>query len=207
MGAREELFLASSPLLGDRAKTVYERFLTVLHLEGDVAECGVFAGHTSLELVRYLETMHMPKRVHMFDTFAGLPPIITDRERSLASGNHLEVGRLSCSLSEVVDRMGNFKQYRIHRGLFSTTFAGFDEPLCFIHADSDLYESTVDIIGLANRCLVPGGCIVFDDYDNPSFPGVTLAIEDQLDHRYYDVIECRQTLQCLAIRREAAAEV
>lgn len=198
-------FFSRSPLLGDRAETVYKWFLTALHLEGDVAECGVCAGHTSYEFVHYLERMGIPKRVHMFDTFTGLPPIITEEERQHAAGGHLEPGRLSCSLGEVLVRMEPLGQYQIHPGLFSETFASFSGRLCFIHADADLYESTVEIIDLADRCLVPGGRIVFDDYDNPRYPGVSLAIRDRLDPARYTIIDSGDTLQCFAIRKPCSS--
>jgi hypothetical protein len=43
------------------------------------------------------------------------------------------------------------------------------------------------VIALADRCLVPGGTIVFDDYASEMFPGVGLAIRRHLDLRSYDV--------------------
>ncbi len=46
---------ASSEFLGPRAVNVYSWFLRSLHLPGDVAECGVFQGETSRELVKFLE--------------------------------------------------------------------------------------------------------------------------------------------------------
>ena len=47
-------------LLGDRAPNVYSWFLKSLHLPGDVAECGVFTGETSRELVKHLEEERIP---------------------------------------------------------------------------------------------------------------------------------------------------
>ncbi len=162
---------AHSGLLGRRAEHVYAWFLKSLHLPGDVAECGVFHGETSRELVRYLEGHGSPKTVHLFDTFAGLPDAISAGERSLSTGEELAVGRYACSVETVRARLRTVRQYRLHVGLFADTFAAFAQPLCFIHADADLYQSTVDIIRLADRCLVRGGQIVFDDYANRNYSG------------------------------------
>lgn len=191
----------NSPLLGDRAPNVYERFVKSLLLPGDVAECGVYLGETSRELARYLDEHGIDKRLHMFDTFEGFPAIITDEERSLAEGDELGAGRFYGTLEAVFEQMSGAGRYEIHCGNFSDTFAAFSRPLCFIHADADLYQSTVEIIRLADRCLVPGGHIVFDDYDNPRFPGINLAIERHLSRESYLVTPSPATIQCFATKR------
>jgi SAM-dependent methyltransferase len=190
-----------SPVLGDRADGLYEWFRRSLDVPGDIAECGVFAGDTSRELVRYVEHAGIDKVLHMFDTFAGLPPIVTEHERAQPSGGTVRPGLFRCDRDTVVARMGTLRRYVLHEGLFSETFATFDLPLCFIHADADLYVSTLDVIRLADRCLSPGGRIVFDDYCNPEFRGVTRAVDEALDPRRYDVVRSPETLQCFATRR------
>ncbi len=192
---------AHSPLLGERAANVYAWFLKSLHLPGDVAECGVSGGETSRELVRYLEANRIPKTLHMFDTFDGLPDVISDEERAMSTDAEMEVRRYACSAEVVAGRMGTLRQYKMHIGLFSETFVDFSQPLCFIHADADLYRSTVDIIRLAARCLVPDGHIVFDDYCNSDFAGVKLAIERYLNPRDYAVVLSAKTMQCFATKR------
>ncbi len=200
---RQPFAFSRSPLLGDRAEKVYEWFLRALAADGDIAECGVFAGATSYEFTRYLETMKIPKRVHLFDTFNGLPDIITDQERGTTEGGPLP-GKFSCKLSAVSARMESLSQYKLHPGLFSETLPLFDQPLCFIHADADLYESTLEVIGLADRCLTKEGVVVFDDYDSPYYSGVRLAIEGALDPRRYTIIPSRETTQCYAIKSSGA---
>ncbi len=187
-------------LLGQRAENVYKWFLASLHLPGDVAECGVFTGETSFQMAYYLERNRILKRVHMFDTFEGLPDIITEEEKQLSSARELEPGYFYCNLDDVIKRMAPLRQYVLHKGYFRETFAEFSSPLCFIHADADLYESTVDIISLADKCLVSGGYIVFDDYYNPLFPGVDLAIKRHLDLSRYKLSPIENTIQCLGIK-------
>lgn len=190
-----------SPLLGERAKNVYAWFLQSIALPGDIAECGVSRGETSYEFVRYLEENHINKNLHMFDTFQGLPDIFTVEEVSLALGNELIPGNFACSIEAVVERMGSYGRYKTHKGLFKDTFSGFTDHLCFIHADADMYSSTLDIIELANRCLVPGGTIVFDDYDNAVTPGVKLAIQRHLCPNRYTLLPSPTSIQCFAIKK------
>jgi len=94
---------------------------------------------------------------------------------------------------------------RVHAGMFSETLPRFGEPLCFIHADGDLYQSTVEVIEFAARVLVPGGAIVFDDYGNPRLPGVKMAVERRLDPVQFRIIPSHDTIQCFAIRNGGPA--
>jgi O-methyltransferase len=195
------LELPCSPLLGSRARAVYRWFVRSLGVPGDAAECGVFDGVTSRALASYLDARASPKRLHMFDSFAGLPDRIAPEEIALAAGDELRAGQFAAPLADVRERMRGCERYELHPGLFAQTFAAFDRPLCFIHADADLYESTAEIIELADRCLVAGGTIVFDDYCNAKFPGVTLAIERFLQLDRYDVEASPGTIQFFATKR------
>lgn len=192
--------------LGTRAPHLYRRFVQSLELDGDVAECGVYTGTTSKQFVRFLADHRIDKVVHLFDTFEGFPDVLAEPDRvGTATTWLLREGNLACSVAEVTRRMDGMTGYRIHRGCFSDTFPDFDGPLCFIHADADLYRSTAEIIALADRCLVPGGTIVFDDYASEMFPGVGAAIRAHLDLRRYEAIPCRRTLQFVARRRRDGA--
>jgi hypothetical protein len=189
--------------LGLRAEQVYGLFVQSLELPGDIAECGVYTGTTSKQFVRYLEAKRISKMVHMFDTFDGFPNVITPEERrlSVAPAPLLRPGKLSCPVEEVVRRMDSLTRYVLHPGLFSVTLPKFSKPLCFIHSDADLYRSTIDVIRLADRCLVPNGTIVFDDYGSAMFPGVGLAIRRHLSIRKYRVRPLPKTIQFVATKR------
>ena len=190
-----------SELLGPRAEYVYTWFKRSLHLPGAVAECGVYSGKTSREFVRYLETHDIDKTVHMFDTFQGIPDIITDEEKTQSTWPELQKEQYSYSIESVLRNMDSLHQYETHVGLFSDTFDQFFEPLCFIHSDGDLYQSTIDTIGLADRLLVPNGHIVFDDYNNPRLPGIKLAIERYLDPQSYVIAPSLHSIQCFPTKR------
>ena len=195
------LELPSSPLLGPRARAVYRRFVQSLGVPGDVAECGVFSGMTSRALAAYLDARAIAKRLHMFDTFAGLPDRIAPEERAPPSATICARANSPLRSRVCSTRCAAASATSCTLGLFAQTFAAFDRPLCFIHADADLYESTVEIIGLADRCLVAGGTIVFDDYENAKFPGVTLAIERFIDLERYRAEPSPETIQYFATKR------
>lgn len=196
-------YFEPSPLLGKRARFVHETFVSSLSLDGDVAELGVFEGHTSRNFVSYLEASNVAKTVHLFDTFAGLPPIMTAEECVIADGRELRTGNYHAPLPRAEAMMEGLRQYKLHVGLFVETLPGFNQPLCFMHVDADLYVSTVQAIELADRCLVSGGSMVFDDYDDPAFPGIRLAVERTLSADKYEVFAVPGGTQYLARKRRS----
>ncbi len=162
--------LEVSPLLGlNRTLALHHVLDTVLHLPGDVAECGVGDGRTAAGLVWHVEKWAPKKTVHLFDTFTGLPE---------CEGTGTK-GQYAHSVDEVTERLAGLNQWQIHEGLFADTLC--QQPMCLIHADADLYSSTCEIIGWAKKVLVLGGAIVFDDYHNPEYPGVTKAVDELLE--------------------------
>lgn len=172
--------LPPSPLLGDRTDVVYRSLLETLHLPGDVAECGAHECATAVAMVSLIREREPAKTVHAFDTFEGLPDVITDEERSVSTWPDLAAGHYAADAAALARNTGSVTGLELHRGLFETTFPAFGTPLCFIHSDSDLYTSTRQTIALAERLLVPGGVVIVDDYGNPRLPGVALAVDRAL---------------------------
>ena len=120
--------------------------------------------------------MKIPKHVHMFDTFTGLPKIVTAEERALARDGLLP-GSFRCELSSVAARMESLGQYELHPGLSQ-------KPCPYIRSTTLLHPCRrgplyvhARSLKLADRCLVPDEIIVFDDFENAIFPGVSLAIQ------------------------------
>lgn len=56
----------------------------------------------------------------------------------------------------------------IHRGWFSETVPTFrsehDQPLAFLHIDSDLYSSAMDVLCGLNDLILPGTILLFDEF-------------------------------------------
>lgn len=194
-----------SPWLGERSETTYKVFVMSLKIpDGDIAECGVYLGHTAHAFCEFLETVGIDKTVHLFDSFQGFPDDLIDEEAAVSDPTtdwaDLSAGAMSASESVVRRYMADVTQYEFHPGYFCDTLPQFDKPLCFIHADADMYVSTVDIIKLADRVLVPGGLILFDDYGHKNFPGVKLAVMQYLRQDRYELYPMHQEDLALAIK-------
>lgn len=196
-----------SPWLGERANLVFTAFVCALEMPGDIAECGVYQGHTSHEFVRFLEEREINKTVHMFDSFTGFPDTLLLEEEDLSRPGSdwadLSPGAMGCPVGAVRHFMQDFSRsrYEIHKGFFCDTLPKFDEPLCFIHADADIYTSTVEIIQFADRVLIPGGLMIMDDYNHPRFPGVKAAVYQYLDSARYEMYPSTDFKQAFIIKR------
>lgn len=199
---RMDVEIECSPLLDEkRTRFLYAQLALAIDVPGDVAECGVYRGDTAAGMIRFLQTRRLAKVVHLFDCFEGLPPVRIALERDDANLELLRPGTFRASRQEVEERLTGLTQHVLHAGLFADVFPTFTSPLCFIHADADLYVSTAEVIDLADRCVMPGGRIVFDDYDDPAFPGVTMAVRTLLDRSRYRISVSGSTSQCVAVKK------
>lgn len=129
--------------------------LSDITLSGDWCQFGVFRGATA----RVFEAVIPPDRIlHLFDSFEGLP------EEWVQGGwkqGHFKVP---------VDKVPLFDPSRVqvHRGWFNNTVPIFrsthDDSLAFLHIDSDLYSSAIDVLDGLNELIVPGTVLLFDEF-------------------------------------------
>lgn len=163
----------------DLARLVLQR-----GIPGDFVECGVYAGAScalmaqaivdhSGDAILYDIRMGDVKRVHLFDSFAGIPkPGPHDYELRSNVG-----GESACSLEEV---QGNMQRWGIPdellvywRGDFaSTTWAASGEgvskqvhKIALLRLDGDLYESTLVCMEHLYPLVSPGGYVIVDDFN------------------------------------------
>ena len=119
--------------------------------------------------------------VHGFDSFQGLPEEWNNGQRD-DNGSHLfpagtfDLGGVVPTLSHVRNLLKlthhDSENVELHPGWFQDTVPTFLDnhraPVAFVHADADLYGSTITFLEeLCNRqLLVKGTVITFDEYSN-----------------------------------------
>jgi O-methyltransferase len=143
----------------------------VRRLSGEVAEVGVYKGGTA----RMLAKVFAPtgKTVHLFDTFAGMPPV--DPTKDL----HKENDFGDVSLEGVQEYLRDCENVRFHPGFFPATAGPIQRTtFCLVHADVDIYQSVLDCCRFFYPRLVAGGVIIFDDYGRNSCPGAKQAVDE-----------------------------
>lgn len=144
-----------------------QQVMSVAHIEGDIAELGVFMGGSAWGLAH----LTFKKLLHLFDTFEGMPA-----EKVSACDRHLAGEFAGADLGRIIELQKTFPNIRIWKGIFPESAVGFDSQLCFVHLDADLYQSTIDGLNLFYPKLNSGGVILLDDYDRPTCPGVKEAV-------------------------------
>lgn len=169
---RESLRLARGRTLLDPASAfmLHQFARRAAVVPGDCAELGVYRGGSALIMSRALEGVE--KTIHLFDTFAGLPP-------ADGSVDLHKKGDFESSLEETRTFLRDRPWLAFRKGLFPETAAELtDRRFAFVHVDADLYRSVRDACEFFYPRLSPGGSILFDDYGLPTCPGVKKAVDE-----------------------------
>lgn len=147
--------------------TVFNNFTS--HLDGDVAEVGVYRGDSAAELLEYF-----PEReIYLFDTFDGIPnTVIREYDGNYEPGDHGET-----SLEKVKERFKDNQNIHIYPGFFPDTAKPVkDNSFVFVNIDVDIYRSTKDCWEFFYPRLCYGGVFfIQDDYPCKGTPGVKRA--------------------------------
>jgi O-methyltransferase len=156
-------------------------------ISGDFVEAGVYAGaHCAVMakvIMNHMEGIgYIPRRVHLFDSFSGIPPHGPNDIEFRESG--YRGGESACSRQQVE---ANMRAWGIpaellvyHEGLFSETVPAFCEDkigsarqmwtpvdqasIALLRLDGDLYESTKDCLPLLDH-VSRGGYVIVDDFN------------------------------------------
>jgi O-methyltransferase len=162
------------------------RYLVQDSVPGDVVECGVGRGASFFLIGRFMSAVGHQGRLFGYDSFEGFPePSAYD-----ASARNVRVGEWSDTSPEHV--RGHFveaglasffdERCQLVRGFFDRTLTGklpFN-AIALLHLDVDLYES-YRTSGMILEPLVAGtGVILFDEYNQPVWPGATKAVTEIL---------------------------
>lgn len=160
-------------------------------LPGDVCEFGVAQGETSALIAN--EIANTPKRLHLFDSFEGLPnPTAKDElKNDIFSLGSIEAyaGTMKSPISMVLERLQAISfppsQYIIHKGFIETLIHAETElpsQVSFAYVDFDFYEPIQIALDLLHRVTPPGAMIVVDDYDFFS-TGAKSALDEFLSEK------------------------
>ena len=169
-----------------------------LGLDGHLAECGVWKGKTAYLIADAVSRQVGDKKLHLFDTFEGLPEPDPDEDR-IPQGTFADT-----SLDEVRALLGPFNFLEFHKGDISETMPSCGEvPFSFVHVDVDIYRSVLECCDFFYPRMVSGGVLVFDDYGLPSTPGARKAV----DSFFQDCAETPiylPTGQCVVIKQPSS---
>jgi hypothetical protein len=183
-----------------QALNIVERLDAVLQRQaGDVIECGIFRGVTSVLIAKLLELRQSDKKLFLFDSFQGLP----EPDRRVDTSVRFQKGAWAASRQEVealLARFGVLQRCVIAEGWFSETLPKLksEQQFCFAYIDADLHSSTVDCLTHIWKRMPHDAVAVFDDYHHPS-GGVRKALDDWVAATG-ELIHVGPASQCFVIR-------
>jgi O-methyltransferase len=178
----------------DRCYVLYCLGQNALSVAGNFWECGVYKGGTASLLVAILKEKTSTKKLHLFDTFEGMPE--TDAKKDL----HKKGDFADTSLAEVKAHVDGGEAVIYHPGFIPDTFVGLEsERIAFAHIDVDVYKSIMDCLEFVYPRLSSGGVLLFDDYGFPSCPGARKAVDTFFANKP-EVALCLSTGQALVFR-------
>ena len=178
-------------LTSNEAFLVHSLARSQSRLPGALAEVGVFEGGSA----RMICETKGRTRLHLFDTFSGLP----EASEIDTCAHRNQPNLYACSVESVRAYLGSFPNVFFHQGLFpqSTDKVPADEIFSFAHLDVDLYESTLRCLQYFYPRMNPGGVILSHDYS--ILEGVRRAFAEFLHDKPEKLIEL-PTTQCMLVK-------
>lgn len=157
-------------------------------IPGELAEVGVYLGGTAAVMLQA-----SGKRLHLFDTFAGLPD----------SENQFEKGEYEGTIENVKRNLAPWApRVEYHQGLFPASAADLSLTFSFVHLDMDLFEGTKAALEWFWPRLSAGGAILSHDY--PLSEGVVRAFDQFFADRPESFFPLAGS-QCVTVKSMMAA--
>jgi len=162
----------------DRCYVLLELARHVRDVPGDIAECGVRYGKSTLFMLTGAGR-ESTRPVHIFDSFAGLSePAVEDHNpggKTVWESGELAVAEATVRAN--LERFGD--RITLYKGWIPERFAEVDaKRFAFVHVDVDLYQPTLDSAAFFYPRLQSGGVIVCDDYGSAYCPGAKRAFDE-----------------------------
>lgn len=174
----------------DRCFMLYQLARYAHNKEGEIAEVGVYRGGTGKLIAKACPN----KRVHLFDTFSGMPQTNSNVD------HHKEGDFSDTSFDAVKDFLKDLSNIEFHPGFFpDTADVVKDRSFSLVYVDVDIYQSVKDCLEFFYNRMVPGGVMVFDDYEWKACLGVKKAIDEFLaGKKEVPIVTARY--QCILIK-------
>lgn len=158
----------------------FKNLATYLHenqIQGDVAEGGVWIGHTASYMNRYFAD----RKLYLFDTFEGIP----EKAMRFDAENNSQFNQKVYSfidhtptLDIVLSKMTYPNNVIIRKGYFPDTATDLPDMFAFVHVDFGLYLPEKAAIDIFYDKLAVGGVMLFETYYSSFIHSTRKAIAD-----------------------------
>jgi hypothetical protein len=170
----------------NKALAHYELYKSILTLPGHVFEFGVYKAASLIRFATFRDALEndFSRRIVGFDAFGAFPTAQLEKGSDLAFVERFERGGgEGLGVAETHDLLARkgFENIELVKGNVFDTLPGYLEQnpetrLALLHLDMDVLEPTQFALELLYDRVVPGGLIVFDDYN--AVEGATIAMDE-----------------------------
>jgi hypothetical protein len=173
----------------------HELFKKILNIKGSIVECGVYSGNglmTWAKLSVILEPVAYWRKIYGFDTFEGFPSVSGKDSPASQQGDQKDSSfeeLIACiKLFEMTHYCPEINKVQLIKGDFCETGGAFlnGNPhllIALLYLDFDIYEPTKKALELFLPRMHRGSILCFDELNNPTWPGETLALLEALNIR------------------------
>lgn len=181
--SRQNISLQLRPAYESLARIFYfkELYDKIRNIDGDIVECGVAYGGSLIVLGALIKEEGKGRKIYGLDSFEGFPePTAEDKNeyRIIRKG---EYGDASEEKIKKLFQGLDLEEPTLIKGFLEDTAGSLKNQInriAFLHVDTDLYSSykvtLKELFGKVTR----GGIVLFDEYNEPKFPGATKAIDE-----------------------------
>ena len=182
----------------ERMHALYEavRYVSAAHIPGDVVECGVWRGGSSMLAALTLAQSGENRRLWLYDTFEGMPPpgehdlrytgehageSLDPAQRVAGASNDWAYATLDDVRSNMASAGRDDDVEFVVGKVEDTIPARAPESIALLRLDTDWYESTRHELQHLYPRLAEGGVLIIDDYGH--WQGARRAVDEYFRDR------------------------
>lgn len=179
-------YLTSHPSRLAKAIAHWELYKKITSIPGEIVECGVFKGASSIRFATYREITEsaFSRKLIGFDMFGAFPSSSLPEDSAFIHSFEESSGTgIPCRELNNCFAYKGFQNYEFIQGDICQTVPHYiskhkELKIALLHIDVDVYDPAKTILEQLFDHVVPGGIIVLDDYG--TVYGETKAVDDYL---------------------------
>ncbi|WP_440657153.1 TylF/MycF/NovP-related O-methyltransferase [Candidatus Pelagibacter sp. HIMB1509] len=181
----------------------YDFYKKIEKIPGSIVEMGVGKGSFLMAMAHICsinEGHHYTRKIYGFDTFKGFKSLSDEDKNSKA--NHMKTGGLNFDvfndLKKIISfydknrQIGNVNKISLIKGDVMKTLPKFLSKnkhivISMLHLDLDIFKPTKLALELLYEKVPKGGIIIFDELNHEDYPGETMAFDQVLGIKNYQI--------------------
>ena len=144
------------------------------HLDGNIAELGVYKGN----FARCLNFLMPERKLYLFDSFEGFDTAEGEKEKSDSNCTDafLEAHK-NTSVSQVLQKLPYPEKAIICQGYFPESAKNISDSFCLVSLDVDFEDTTYEGLKYFWPKITAGGYLLLHDWNSPNLSGVRNALK------------------------------